>query len=165
MLKNRKAFGFSLVELVIVMVIIGVIAAIAIPRMSRGAKGADETALVGNLAVLRNAIELYASEHGGTYPGSDGQEATFIAQLTQFSDASGATQATKDATHKFGPYIRKGIPPAPVGANKGATSVTVANTGPTVGGATGWAYNHVTGEIIVNSDAANEAGSTTYDTY
>src|SRR5919112_1210242 len=63
--------GFSLIELVIVVVIIGIIAAIAIPRMSRGTAGAADSALSGNLNVLRNAIELYATEHGGKFPSGD----------------------------------------------------------------------------------------------
>src|SRR5215212_5983808 len=83
--------GFSLIELVIVVVIIGIIAAIAIPRLSRGASGAADSALSGNLSVLRNAIDLYATEHGGSYPALS----TFDTQLTQFTDASGATSATK----------------------------------------------------------------------
>src|SRR5678809_1659153 len=96
---SRK--GFSLIELVIVVVIIGIIAAIAIPRLSRGASGAADSALAGNLSVLRNAIDLYATEHGGTFPA----QATFEAQLTQFSDASGATATTKTSAAIYGPYI------------------------------------------------------------
>ena len=60
--RNHRNRGFSLLELVIVVVIIGIIAAIAIPRMSRGSAGAADAALTGNLAVLRNAIDLFAAE-------------------------------------------------------------------------------------------------------
>src|SRR5688572_30235377 len=76
--------GFSLIELVIVVVIIGIIAAIAIPRLSRGSAGAADSALSGNLAVLRNAVDLYATEHGGTFP----KLAQFSNQLTQYTDAA-----------------------------------------------------------------------------
>ena len=55
--------GFSLVELVIVIVIIGIIAAIAVPLISRGAKGASDSAVRGDLAALRAAIDLFAAEH------------------------------------------------------------------------------------------------------
>src|SRR5436853_6693544 len=89
--------GFSLIELVIVVVIIGIIAAIAIPRLSRGSQGAADSALSGNLAVLRAAIDLYATEHGGTYP----TVASFDAQLTTYTDVSGGTSASKDATHIY----------------------------------------------------------------
>src|SRR5438132_5074121 len=86
---QRKARAFSLIELVIVVVIIGIIAAIAIPRLSRGSAGAADSALSGSLAVLRNAVDLYATEHGGTYPAL----ATFDTQLTQFTESSGGTAA------------------------------------------------------------------------
>ena len=61
--RKTRGGGFSLLELVIVVVIIGVISAIAIPRMTRGASNAGATALRANLAVLRNAIEIYRAEH------------------------------------------------------------------------------------------------------
>src|SRR5947208_10544278 len=108
--REMRSKGFSLIELVIVVVIIGIIAAIAIPRLSRGASGAADSALSGNLAVLRNAVDLYATEHGGTYPAL----ATFDTQLTQFTDTSGGTATTKDSTHIYGPYLRK-VPTLPVG--------------------------------------------------
>ncbi len=148
-MKATRKSGFSLIELVIVIVILAVISAIALPRISRGAKGADETALSQNLAVVRSAIEMYAAEHGGTFPGTD--EATFVAALTKYSDKAGVTADAKDgATGKvYGPYLHK-IPPLTVGANAGKNTVTVAATGPTAGGSTGWVYNSKTGQIIAN---------------
>ena len=67
-IKRPTPRGFSLIELVIVVVIIGIIGAIAIPRMSRGAKGAADSAVTANLTVLRNALDLYSTEHVGVYP-------------------------------------------------------------------------------------------------
>src|SRR5436853_2961122 len=99
---KKRNNGFSLIELVIVVVIIAIIGAIAIPRMSRGAAGAADSALIGDLKVLRSAIDLYANEHGGTFP-SNGNIAN---QLTQYTDDSGANQSTKDSTHIYGPYLR-----------------------------------------------------------
>ena len=64
-LRRTRRGGFSLLEVVIVVAIIAILAAIGIPRMSRGSKGAGDSALSGDLAVLRNAIDLYAAEHGG----------------------------------------------------------------------------------------------------
>src|SRR5262245_42185590 len=109
--RQDKTHGFSLIELVIVVVIIAIIGAIAIPRLSRGSAGAADSSLVGNLRVLRSAIDLYASEHGGTFPAA----ATIATQLTQYSDDAGATSATKTGNYIYGPYIRS-IPPLPVGA-------------------------------------------------
>ena len=162
--------GFSLVELIIVIVIIGIIAAIAVPRMSRGARGANESALVGNLAVLRNAVELYATEHNNVFPGAtDNTAVTFVDQLTKYTSEAGATSAVRDAAHPYGPYLRKGVPAAPVGPNKGSTTVLIdnANSPPSVstGGGEGWVYNPSTGDIIVNCDLSNDAGDKNFNEY
>ncbi len=162
MKNGMKRTAFSLVELVIVVVIIGVIAAIAVPRISRGAKGAGESALRGSLASLRNAIDMYAAEHGGSFPGADNAEATLLRQLTEKTDVSGA------AGGNFGPYLRRGFPPCPVGPRTGDTGVILAATDPVVAEATadkGWVYNSVTGELIVNCDDLDEGGTVQYDAY
>src|SRR5688572_28606255 len=120
--RPRKTGGFSLIELVIVVVIIGIIAAIAIPRMSRGSAGAADSALAGNLSVIRNAIDLYQTEHNGAFPSA----AQIVAQHTTYTDASGAPSATKDPGigYIYGPYLRK-IPTLPVGGatEKGKSTV------------------------------------------
>ena len=155
--------GFSLIELVIVMVIIGILAAIAIPRMSRGSAGASDSALSGSIAVLRNAIDLYATEHGNTYPAL----ATIDTQLTLYSDASGTTSATKDATHIYGPYLRKS-PPLPLGpAGYKNTTTYVDGSSGTPGTAAGaWFYNATTGTISANLDNTQvDASGKAYNLY
>jgi len=153
--------GFSLIELVIVVVIIAIIGAIAIPRMSRGAAGAADSALVGDLAVLRNAIDLYATEHGGTFPAAG----TFSDQLTKFTDASGNTSDSKTTTHIYGPYLRK-VPALPVGDNKGENGIADAGTA-TIGDAgAGWFYNDSTGTIQPNTASdEKDATDTLYSDY
>jgi prepilin-type N-terminal cleavage/methylation domain-containing protein len=144
---HRRAF--SLIELVIVVVIIGIIAAIAIPRMSRGAEGAAEAAIDGNLAVLRNALDLYATEHGGAYP----TVAAFEAQMTTYSDFAGNAQAAKDATHIYGPYLRD-LPPMPLGAHKDHTGIVAPGAVPPiaeVAGTNGWLYDAASGQIWANA--------------
>lgn len=144
---NRQARGFSLVELVIVVVIVGLLAAIAIPRFSRGASGASDSALSGDLAVLRNAIEMYAAEHNGTYP----LAATIEAQLTQYSKLDGTTSAAKDPDYPYGPYLHA-IPALKVGANAGKNGVKAATAVPTASDGTddGWLYIQTTGQIFAN---------------
>jgi prepilin-type N-terminal cleavage/methylation domain-containing protein len=126
---RRIRSGFSLIELVIVVVIIGIIAAIAIPRMSRGAAGAGDSALTGDLAVIRKALDLYAAEHGGTYPDTT----NIVAQLTSKSNIDG----TFTGTPIYGPYLQK-IPPLPVGTYKGNN--TILTTGLPGAAAGGWLY-------------------------
>jgi prepilin-type N-terminal cleavage/methylation domain-containing protein len=162
---NRRPNGFSLVELVIVVVIMGIIAAVAIPRLSRGARTAGSSALKSNLSVLRNAVEMYAAEHDGKYP-----DAGIINQLTQFSNATGATtSATKTATEVYGPYIKE-FPPLPVGSKKDATAIHVTTTAadvPPQGLATdGWWYNTVTQTLRANiPDADVDDDTKKYNSY
>lgn len=151
---RRRAF--SLVELVIVVVILGIIGAIAIPRMSRGASGAGESALIADLAALRNAIELYAAEHGGTFPTA----ADIGDQLTMYTDAAGDAQATPDATHVFGPYLHA-VPTLKVpGTRKGSNGIAAADAA-----GIGWIYVAATGKITANSSETSSDGVTTYDQF
>lgn len=153
-----KRKGFSLIELVIVVVIIGILAAIAIPRLSRGATGAADSALQGNLKVLRTAIDLYATEHGGTFP-----SATTIAnQLTLFTDDAGTTSSTKTGNFIFGPYLRA-VPALPLGSKKGATGIDVAANAATA--TVGWIYDASTGTIRANTGTETDSKGTLYSTY
>ncbi len=146
-LRSRR--GFSLIELVIVVLILGIIAAIAVPRMSRGAKGAQESSVASNLASLRNAIDLFYTEHG-SYP----LEAKFEDQLTTYTDDAGTPNATKTGAYIYGPYIRS-IPALPVGTEKGS-KVVAAGAAANVG----WIYNETTGVISANTGntLADESG-------
>ena len=141
--------GFSLIELVIVVVILGIIGAVAIPRMSRGAEGAAESALVSNLATLRGAIELYAAEHGGTFP----TVANFSDQMLLYSNASGGTNATKTGAFVYGPYLRA-VPALPVGSRQGSNGAAAADAA-----GIGWLYNETTGAITANCADAEVNGS------
>ena len=158
--QKRRRKGFSLLELVIVVVIVGIIAAVAIPRMSRGSAGAADSALKANLAVLRSAIEQFAGEHGGQYPGNvDGE--TVSDQLTLFTDAAGNSNATKTTTYYFGPYLRK-VPPLPLGNNKNNT--TIAETTATTPAyesdtSAGWLMNVGTGNIWANTSGSDDGGA------
>ncbi len=154
--RNRHNGAFSLLELVIVVAIIAIIAAIGIPRMSRGTRGAGDSALSGNLTVLRNAIDLYKAEHSGTDPNT----ATIADQLTQYTNSAGTAQTTKDTTHFYGPYIRK-IPPLPVGAEKGSTDIAAATAD-----GVGWIYTESTGAIKANTtDTETDDSGKKYSEY
>jgi len=169
---TRKKTAFTLVELIIVILILGIIAAIAIPQFVSATSDAQEASLQANLAVMRNAINLYYHQHSGTYPGAkktDGtgtdtvavdNPAAFTSQLGEYSDGDGATTGTLNrATHPYGPYLTNGIPPNPV--NNLATVLVVTDadalTATDITDATGWIFSKVTGEI-----RANETGYLTY---
>jgi len=141
--RNHKRRAFSLIELVIVIIILGVISAIAIPRMMRGAEGADVTGLQADLAVLRGAIEMYRYEHQA-FP----SVATFGDQLTKITNAAGGV----DAAGEFGPYLVK-MPKLKTGAHEGDVAVVSAAAVPPIAaeaGAFGWQFDPTTGGIWAN---------------
>ncbi len=155
---NRKR-GFSLIELVIVIVIIGAISAIAIPRLTRGANNSSATSLRGSLTVLRSSIELYRAEHEGKFPTATG----ITNQLTMFTkiDGSDANAAASVSTGRiYGPYVQA-IPALPVGAKKGNTGIAAAD-----GTGVGWIYTVGTGVIIANTvDTELDQDGVKYNTY
>lgn len=147
----KRKTAFSLVELVVVIVIIAILAAMAIPRLSRGSSGASDSALSGNLAIMRNAINLYAAEHNGEYPGDTAADA--VDQLTLYTDKQGNTSTSRDGTYRFGPYLHA-VPPCPVGNPDAPTDILIDSTNPTPAvdatNGEGWVYNPTTGQIRAN---------------
>ena len=61
--------GFSLVEILIVVAILGILAAIVLPEFQAHTQQAKEAAAKDNLRILRQQIELYAAQHNGLAPG------------------------------------------------------------------------------------------------
>ena len=139
---GKRSGGFSLIELVIVVVIIAIIGAIAIPKMSRGAAGAADASLIQDLAVLRSALDLYATENAGVYPTA----VNCVTALTTYNDGNGAYNATKTATYIYGPYLRA-VPALPVPApRKGSSGIAAADAA-----GIGWLYTAATGVITANT--------------
>ena len=64
-IRHNKRKGFSLIELLIVVTIILIIAAIAIPNLMRSKIQANETAAVGALKALQESTVLYSNTYGG----------------------------------------------------------------------------------------------------
>ena len=115
----RKQKGFSLIELLIVIAIILIIAAIAIPNLLRSKMAANETSAVGTLRAINNAQVLYAN----TYP-----DVGFAANLGTLGGASPCTPSQATAC-----FIDPVISQAP--NTKAGFVFTVANDGqvPSVG--------------------------------
>jgi len=90
-LQMRRAF--SIVELVIVVAVLGIMAAIVVPHFQGHATEAKEAVAKDNLRILRAAIELYTAQHGGVPPGykndnpqSTPSEACFVDQTVVQGD-------------------------------------------------------------------------------
>ena len=174
--ESRYRCGLSLVELMVVIVIFGIVAALAIPSLTHAATSSVEEELRSDLATLRIAIELYFDDHGA-YPGARdasssapaGSAAAFELQLTQVTNRDGHVNADNHEGRQFGPYLRRGIPPCPVQSGARRSTVVLicgaaAPAGRSDTGDHGWVFNCDTGYIAANSDACDPSGAR-YDQY
>jgi len=66
--RNRK--GITLIELLIVVIILGALVAIAIPKIAANTATAKRNACHTNIDVMNTQIELYAADNNGVYPGT-----------------------------------------------------------------------------------------------
>jgi len=140
----RRRGGFTLIELVVVVMIIGVLVAIAAPKMLNMMGEATDNAARQSLSMLRDAIERYAAQNNGNYP-------------------SGTADEIKTALLQ---YLRGPFPKCPVGTGAPNDTLTVSTGDPLVSdNAGGWMYNATTGEIIINSTETSQDGATTYDQF
>ncbi len=180
--------GFTLVELLIVVIILAILAAIVVPQFASTTDDAKVSALDSTLANMRAAIDLYYQQHG-EYPGEkDASAATgtactatagtgtggagaqgeqaFLDQLSMFTDAEGGACSKNENDFKFGPYLKKNVMPENPITGKNALEViangdlAMAGTGANLG----WKYDLSVGKFIAN-DTSNDASGIKYDAH
>jgi general secretion pathway protein G len=139
--------GFTLVELAVVVMILGILAAIAAPRFFGISKEATDGSARHTLSVIREAIEQYAAEHKGAYPGSENDQFLFKSDLVEYLRGSD-------------------FPKCPVGEAMDNSVRMAVGTGPiTADGTTAWVYQYETGNFYINSTATSTDGTTPYDEF
>jgi len=148
----RPLHGFTLTELVVVVMILGILAAVAVPRLLDSSKYAADNATRQTLAVIRNAIERYAAEHGGQLPGADGTQETFKADLARYLRGTEFPKCRVDAARYHEVRMMRSNDAYPPG------------DGDTVG-THSWVYNYETGDFYVNSRDLSADGVTRYDEF
>jgi general secretion pathway protein G len=71
-IQARKARGFTLVEILIVVIILGILAAIVIPQFTNASEDARRNSLTSQLQTIRSQVELYKLQHRESWPTTDG---------------------------------------------------------------------------------------------
>lgn len=151
----RQRNAFTLVELVMVVTIIGVIAAIAVPRLSNASANASANALQATLANVRKAIDCYYAEHDsfpGYAPGtSTPSNDDFVDQLVRYSDRRGNTSDSYGSPFIFGPYIRKPFPANPINRLRTVHVKAQKADGNPADGTVGWIAVLATGDFGISA--------------
>ena len=152
----RKNSGFTLVEILIVVVILGILAAIVIPQFSDASTEARVSSLRGDLQTMRSQIQLYKIQHNDYLPGAG--TATFTQALIGYTDVAGAVWVSGTSTGTmFGPYLQA-IPTNPFTT----TSTITEGTGSAGNDTTAWYFNTSTGAF--NADDTGTEGGTDHST-
>ena len=147
---KRKKSGFTLVEILIVVIILGILAAIVIPQFSAASNDTRESSAMSDLKAVRTQLQLYKAQHNELYPDD------FDNQMTLYSDVDGNTNASYTTTFRFGPYMMR-VPPNPYTGVSTITVVTGVATAYSAAGDSqqGWWYNSSTGEFRCHVPDAN----------
>lgn len=151
---DRRHSGFTLIEVLIVVVIMAVLAATIIPQFSSSTEDAKASALNFNMHTMRSQVEMFKIHHLGKYPTVIGDATDgWLPQLTGATNTAGTVGTLGDTDFPYGPYVDSEIPANPFDGKNAVTSVDLAGAKPTAvsGSAGGWQYDPKTGAIWPNS--------------
>ena len=164
--RGRGRAGFTLIEILIIVVILGILAAVVIPELSTASRQAREGVLKDDLRFMREQIFRYKIQHDDVSPGYPGgnpagapSEALFISQMTTYSDLRSNTNAAYTNVFRFGPYLTK-IPENPL---SGRSAILVVANGapipvPDLAQPFGWIYKPETSEFFPNQPGNDLSG-------
>ena len=129
-MNTKRKHGFTLIELMIVVAIIGILAAIAIPKFAQLIRKAGEGASKGNLGSIRSALSIYYGDMEGQYPAQ-------VAGLTVAGKYLATVPTAKTPSYHADT----------AGESDGALG-SYTETG-------GWAYNNVAGDTNLGNLQVN----------
>ncbi len=177
---SRLQKGFTLVELLIVVIILAILAAIVVPQFGGTTEDAKLSALDTTLASMRAAIDVYYQQHSA-YPGAntavplpaDGcsgtegagtaadaaqQAIAFAEQLSLYTNMNGRACSKPDPGFVYGPYLKKATLPNEPFSNSNALEVVTdgdLNLPPNAANPGGWKYDTASGKFFVNDNTDN----------
>jgi general secretion pathway protein G len=142
----RAKSGFTLVEILIVVIILGILAAIVIPQFTDASTQAKLSSIKSDLQTIRSQVELYKSQHNSTLPAQG--SVTFSDSMIQKTTVAGVV----DANGAYGPYLQA-IPTNPY------NNLSTVRKDSTAAGANthGWRFSTTAGTFQSDYDATTAA--------
>ncbi len=165
----RKEKGFTLVEILIVVVLLAILALVVLPMVSGSVISARESALAHDLNMLRRYVLIYKNQHLEVPPGyPDGDttqaptEQAFVEQITMSSDPNGQTAPVGTPGFERGPYLMK-IPVNPLN-HKDTIQVLgdAAGFPASADDSHGWIYKPATSEVRADCGGTDDSGKSYY---
>lgn len=139
--------GFTLVEILVVVVLLGILAAIIVPQFTKAGNESRTSALLTDLRRIRSQIELYKFQHNDQLPAATGETADeLLRRMTTKTDVDG------NVGNDFGPYLQS-MPVNPFNDRN-----TVRIDGAAAGSNTvGWRFDTTTGAFQADDSPAHAA--------
>jgi general secretion pathway protein G len=155
MYRTRKS-GFTLVEILIVVIILGILAAIVIPQFTNASQDARKSNLASQVQTLKSQIELYKLQHKDKVPDISAKWDSLIYYSDINGDVTGQLTQPDNTTippHNLGPYMQA-APTNPLTASSAVVDGVGAGK---ADGTHGWTFDKVTG--VVHGIASDKDGN------
>ena len=146
--RRQGKSGFTLVEILIVVIILGILAAIVIPQFTNASTNARAASVTSQLQTLRSQVQLFKLQHNDSLPTLIGTSPACWGQLLSKTNITGTVDTT--ATGLYGPYLET-VPKNPLNNFADVAATPAANVG--------WTFDVTTGNIM----ATNQDSTKSFD--